>query len=84
MPVPEGIPDEAAAQFLTNPVSVVAMLEELQIPKGEWVIQSAAGSTLGRQLIQYAKHKGLRTINVIRRQEQARLCVLGPVHTERA
>ncbi|KAK9864297.1 hypothetical protein WJX84_011779 [Apatococcus fuscideae] len=69
--VPDGLADEVAAQFLVNPVTVVGMVEVLQIPKGEWLIQDGAGSVLGRQMIQYAKLKGLKTINVVRRQEQA-------------
>ena len=68
--VPDGLADEVAAQFLVNPVTVVGMVEVLQIPKGEWLIQDGAGSVLGRQMIQYAKLKGLKTINVVRRQEQ--------------
>lgn len=45
------------------------MLKELNATAGEWVIQSAAGSTLGRQFIAMAKHLGLKTINVVRRAD---------------
>ena len=71
MPVPDSVSDEAAAQFLVNPVTVVGLLEELAVPPGEYVIQSAAGSTLGRQLITLAKKQGIKTINLVRRAEQA-------------
>lgn len=56
-------------QFLVNPVTVVGMLEELAVPAGEYLLQTAAGSVLGRQMIQVAKHRGIKTINVVRRQE---------------
>jgi trans-2-enoyl-CoA reductase len=46
------------------------MLETLKVPKGEFILQNAAGSTLGRQLIQVAKHQGIRTINIVRRAAQ--------------
>jgi NADPH:quinone reductase-like Zn-dependent oxidoreductase len=69
--VPDSVPDESAAQFFVNPVTVVGMLNVLDIPAGEYLIQTAAGSVLGRQMIQVAKHKGIKTINVVRRAEQA-------------
>ena len=71
IPVPDSVTDESAAQFLVNPVTVVGMLEEIAAPPGEYVLQSAAGSTLGRQLITVAKKRGLKTINLVRRPEQA-------------
>ncbi|KAJ7538634.1 hypothetical protein O6H91_11G057500 [Diphasiastrum complanatum] len=68
--VPNSIPDEVAAQFVINPWTAYGMLIELGIPKGEYLLQTAAGSVIGRQIIQLAKHWGIRTINVIRRAEQ--------------
>ncbi len=76
--VPDSISDVAAAQFVINPWTVHGMLSDLKIPKGEYVLQTAAGSTLGRQLIKLAKHWGIKTINLIRRKEQkAELKALG-------
>lgn len=69
-PVPDTISDSAAAQFVINPWTVYGMLSDLQVPKGEYVLQTAAGSVLGRQVIQLAKHWGIKTINVVRRGEQ--------------
>ncbi|KAG7666616.1 hypothetical protein Ndes2526B_g04912 [Nannochloris sp. 'desiccata'] len=69
--VPDSVTDESAAQFFVNPVTVVGMLNVLNIPTGEYLIQTAAGSVLGRQMIQVCKHKGIKTINVVRRAEQA-------------
>lgn len=70
-PVPDGVSDEAAAQFVVNPWTAYAMLKELNAPAGAYVVQTAAGSVLGRQLIQMARHLGLRTINIVRRAEAA-------------
>ncbi|CAK9214360.1 unnamed protein product [Sphagnum troendelagicum] len=69
-PVPDSISDEAAAQFVINPWTVYGILTDLKVPKGEYVLQTAAGSVLGRQLIQLAKHWGIKTINIVRRAEQ--------------
>ena len=52
-----------------NPMTVYGMLKEHNIPKGEFLLQTAATSVLGRQIISLAKHYGIRTINVVRRQE---------------
>jgi NADPH:quinone reductase-like Zn-dependent oxidoreductase len=41
----------------------------LGVPRGEWLLQSAAGSELGRMIIRLAKHDGIRTVNVVRRHE---------------
>lgn len=77
-PVPDDMTDEQAAQAVINPWTTYSMLHDLQIPKGEYVIQSAAGSTLGKQVISLAKHWGIKTINIVRRPEQkAELRALG-------
>ena len=52
-----------------NPMTVYGMLREHQIPKGEYLLQTAATSVLGRQMIALAKHYGVHTINVVRRKE---------------
>lgn len=62
--------------------TVYGFLEVLRIPPGEYLLQSAAGSVLGRQLIALAKHRGIRTIDLVRRPEQKQeLLDLGWVST---
>jgi NADPH2:quinone reductase len=43
----------------------------LQIPEGGWFLQSAANSELGRMMISLCKHRGVKSINVVRREEAA-------------
>ena len=31
-----------------NPLTVIGMLERVAVPRGEWLLQTAAGSTLGK------------------------------------
>jgi NADPH:quinone reductase len=70
IPAPDGIPDEQVASFLINPASAILMVRHvLAVPRGEWLLQSAAGSELGRMIIRLAKHDGIRTVNVVRRHE---------------
>src|SRR5215210_721157 len=72
IPVPDSINDQTAAQFVVNPLTAWIMtVEELGLQPGEWLLQTAAGSTLGRVVLQIARQHGFRTINVVRRREQA-------------
>jgi NADPH:quinone reductase-like Zn-dependent oxidoreductase len=71
VPVPDAISDAVAAQFVVNPVTAWVMLqEELKLQPGDWLVQTAAGSTLGRLVIQLGRLRGYRTINLVRRPEQ--------------
>ena len=46
------------------------MLESFgHLQPGDWVLQNAANSSVGVSLIQIAKTKGLRTVNVVRRAQ---------------
>jgi NADPH:quinone reductase len=69
-PVPDDLPDEQVASAFVNPATVLAMVRHvLRVPKGEWLLQSAAGSALGKMIIKLGRHDGFRTINVVRRRE---------------
>jgi NADPH:quinone reductase-like Zn-dependent oxidoreductase len=71
LPVPEAVSDETAAQFVVNPVTAWVMLEEeLALRPGDWLAQTAAGSALGRLVIQLAQRRGYHTVNFVRRAEQ--------------
>lgn len=71
LPVPDSISDQTAAQFVVNPLTAWIMtIEELGIKPDEWLLQTAAGSTLGRVVLQIAHLRGFKTINVVRRRAQ--------------
>jgi NADPH:quinone reductase len=71
IPVPDEVTDETAAQFVVNPLTAWIMtVEELALKPGEWLLQTAAGSTLGRVVLQIAARRGFKTINVVRRRAQ--------------
>jgi NADPH:quinone reductase-like Zn-dependent oxidoreductase len=44
----------------------------LALKSGDTLLQSAAGSVVGQLVLQIAKANGFRTINLVRRPEQAR------------
>jgi NADPH:quinone reductase len=71
IPVPSDIPDEQAATFFVNPATALGMTRHvLQVPPGEWLMQSAAGSALGKMVVRLGKKFGFRTVNTVRRREQ--------------
>lgn len=70
IPVPDAVSDQAAAQFYINPVTVIGLLEASKVPKGGYLIVTAAGSTLSKMLLATAKHQGIKTIGIVRRAEQ--------------
>ncbi|HEY5953225.1 MAG TPA: 2-enoyl thioester reductase domain-containing protein [Terrimicrobiaceae bacterium] len=59
-----------AAMLTVNPASAWGMLEEfVRLTKGEWIVQNAANSAVGRCVIQIARARGWRTLNLVRRQD---------------
>ena len=72
IPIPASLTDEQGATFFVNPATALIMTRKvLAVPGGEWLLQTAAGSALGRMVIRLGQHFGFRTINVVRRAEQA-------------
>lgn len=72
VPLPKELPVEQAAMFFVNPATAYVMTRKvLAVPQGEWLLQSAGGSSLGQMVIRLAKHEGFKTLNIVRREEQA-------------
>ncbi len=70
--LPDDLPDDQAAAFFVNPATAIVMVNKvLHVPKGSWLLQTAAGSALGRMMIRLGKHQGFRTLNLIRRPDGA-------------
>ncbi len=71
-PLPDGLSAEQAAMISVNPPTAWRMLEDfVRLEPGDWVIQNAANSAVGRCVIQIARHRGFKTINLVRRAELA-------------
>jgi NADPH:quinone reductase-like Zn-dependent oxidoreductase len=69
LPVPTGMSNSTAAQLLANPLTAVILTgDELDVRAGEWLLQTAAGSTVGQSVIQLGAHVGFKTLNVVRRR----------------
>ncbi|BDS07476.1 quinone oxidoreductase [Oceaniferula spumae] len=68
--IPAETPVEQAAMLKINPLTAWAMLTQFrELPENSWIIQNAANSGVGVCAIQIAKLLGLRTINLVRREE---------------
>ncbi|MCI0571369.1 MAG: zinc-dependent alcohol dehydrogenase family protein [Myxococcaceae bacterium] len=69
VPVPEGANTLQMAMHSINPPTAELLLRMVPLQKGDWVLQNGANSGVGRALITLARRKGLRTLNVVRREE---------------
>lgn len=67
--LPEALDIRQAAMLKANPPSAHLMLEDyVDLRDGDWVIQNAANSAVGRHVIRLARGRGLKTVNVVRRE----------------
>ena len=72
VPVSGEIPVEQAAMFFVNPATAFTMTRcVLRVPRDAWLLQTAAASALGQMVIRLGRRFGFRTLNVVRRDEQA-------------
>ena len=64
----EGVDLMQASMLRINPATAWCLLREFEsLRPGDWIVQNASNSGVGRAVIQIARLKGLRTINVVRR-----------------
>ena len=57
------------AMLKANPPTAYLMLRDyVDLKQGDWVIQNAANSGVGRHVIRLAKARGLHTVNLVRRE----------------
>ena len=69
MPLPNDADPQQLAMMTVNPPTASLMLSEfVDLAPGDWVIQNAANSGVGAYLIQLAKIRGLKTVNIVRRE----------------
>jgi NADPH2:quinone reductase len=71
VPVPGGLDDLAAATSYINPLTAWALTRSAHnLKEGDWLLQTAAASSVGKLVLQLAQKHRFKTINVIRRREQ--------------
>jgi NADPH:quinone reductase-like Zn-dependent oxidoreductase len=68
--LPPGADPRQLAMLAINPPTAALLLSEyVNLKPGEWVVQNSANSGVGRWVIAFAKSRGLKTVNIVRRPE---------------
>jgi NADPH:quinone reductase-like Zn-dependent oxidoreductase len=68
-PLPGGDVNQLAMLGINPPTAYLILTGYVTLPRGSWVIQNSANSGVGRALIAIAKSLGLKTVNVVRRDD---------------
>lgn len=80
-PLKDDVTFEEGASLIVNPMTVAYFVDKLKTGNHTSLVQNAAASQLGRQLIRWAKLLDITTVNLVRRQEQVdTLRALGAEH----
>lgn len=67
--IPADLDIGQAAMLRINPPTAHLLLTDIvDLKPGEWIIQNTANSAVGRLVITFAHQRGLRTINLVRRE----------------
>jgi trans-2-enoyl-CoA reductase len=60
---------EQLSMSVVNPLAALLMLTTfVELKEGDWIVQSASNSAVGNYIIQLAKQRGIKTVNVVRRE----------------
>ncbi len=72
LPLPnEADPLQLAMMKVNPPTASLLLTEFVNLKAGDWVIQNVANSGVGSYVIQLAKLRGLKTVNIVRRESVA-------------
>ncbi len=70
VPLPDGADHLQLSMLTVNPPTARLLLSDFaDLQPGDWVVQHAANSAVGGYVVQLAKARGLRTVNVVRRDD---------------
>ena len=68
--LPADVDPRQLAMLTINPPTAGLLLSEfVDLAPGDWIVQNAANSGVGRSVIAFAKARGFKTINLVRRPE---------------
>ncbi len=69
IPLPNGADPQQLAMLTVNPPTASLLLSDFAtLQPGDWVIQNSANSGVGSYVVQLAKLRGLKTVNIVRRE----------------
>jgi NADPH:quinone reductase-like Zn-dependent oxidoreductase len=67
--LPDADPKQLAMLGINPPTASLLLDEASDLKPGDWIVQNAANSGVGRSLIAIAKARDIKTINLVRRPE---------------
>ncbi|MET7993749.1 zinc-dependent alcohol dehydrogenase family protein [Amycolatopsis sp. NPDC005232] len=71
--VPEGADARQLAMLAVNPATAYVLLNRfVDLRPGDWLGQNIANSSVGQLVVALAKRAGVKTLNVVRREDAAR------------
>src|SRR5246127_842572 len=62
-------PKQLSMLTINPPTAALLLSEYVDLKPGEWVVQNSANSAVGRWVIAFAKTRGLKSVNIVRRPE---------------
>ena len=62
-------PKQLSMLAINPPTAALLLSEYVNLKPLEWVVQNSANSAVGRWVIAFAKARGLKTVNIVRRPE---------------
>jgi NADPH:quinone reductase-like Zn-dependent oxidoreductase len=68
-PLPPGDINQFAMMGVNPPTAYLLLTDIVKLPRGSWVIQDGANGGVGRAIVTIAKSLGLKTVNLVRRDE---------------
>ena len=69
-PLPQAADPQQLSMLGVNPPTAALLLSEfVDLGPGDWVIQNAGNSGVGRSVIAFARERGLKTVSLVRREE---------------
>lgn len=66
VPIPPDVADDAACQISLNPLTAWALLDDAKAVEDDWVILTAASSTVASLIAAICRVRGIRTLGVVR------------------
>ena len=67
--VPDSVGDGTACQLISMPLSAKMLLESLDVPEGDWIVQNAANGAVGKLVAQYGAERGIKVLGLVRRSD---------------
>jgi len=68
-PLPNGDVQQLSMLGINPATAYLLLTEIVPLKRGDWVIQNGANSAVGRAVIAIAKSLGIKTVNIVRREE---------------